>query len=156
MCNTRIVTLARPEFWHFSPDGDCFKLSLRTAADAKTEVLGEKTCPCATLSTTNTTWTDPGSNPGLQGERPAANRLSHGTAYLKLLPPNFRIKPKLSLSIVTRPNCILEAHSSNSGNCHCHCLFPVSLDYCWGNCLKQTTISTSYDQTRHSFFSQFD
>jgi hypothetical protein len=30
-----------------------------------------KTCPSATLSTTNPTWTDPGSNPGL--------RLSHGT-----------------------------------------------------------------------------
>jgi hypothetical protein len=32
------------------------------------------------LSTTNATWTDPGSNPGLRGGRPAANRLSHGTA----------------------------------------------------------------------------
>jgi hypothetical protein len=40
----------------------------------------KKTCPIATLSTTNPTWTDPGSNPGLRGGRPAANRLSHGTA----------------------------------------------------------------------------
>jgi hypothetical protein len=32
------------------------------------------------LSTTNPTWTDPGSNPGLRGERPATNRLSHATA----------------------------------------------------------------------------
>jgi hypothetical protein len=39
-----------------------------------------KTCLSATLSTTNLTWTDPGSNPGLRGERPATNRLSHGTA----------------------------------------------------------------------------
>jgi hypothetical protein len=39
-----------------------------------------KTCPSATLSTTNPTWTDPESNPGLRGERPATNRLSHGTA----------------------------------------------------------------------------
>jgi hypothetical protein len=39
-----------------------------------------KTCPSATFSTTNPTWTDPGSNPGLGGGRPAANRLSHGTA----------------------------------------------------------------------------
>jgi hypothetical protein len=31
------------------------------------------------LSTINPTWTDPGSNPGLRGGRPAANRLSHGT-----------------------------------------------------------------------------
>jgi hypothetical protein len=39
-----------------------------------------ETCPNATLSTTNLTWTDPGSNPGLRGGRPAANRLNHGTA----------------------------------------------------------------------------
>jgi hypothetical protein len=39
-----------------------------------------KTCPSATLPTTNRTWTDPGSNPGLRDERPATNRLSHGTA----------------------------------------------------------------------------
>jgi hypothetical protein len=40
----------------------------------------EKTCPSATLSTTNPTRPDPGSNPGLRGEKPATNRLSHGTA----------------------------------------------------------------------------
>jgi hypothetical protein len=39
-----------------------------------------KTCPSATLSTANPTWIDPGANPGLRGERPASNRLSHGTA----------------------------------------------------------------------------
>jgi hypothetical protein len=43
-----------------------------------------KTRPSATLSTTNSTWTDPGSNPGLRGGRPAANRLSHGTALLPM------------------------------------------------------------------------
>jgi hypothetical protein len=43
-----------------------------------------KTCPSATLSTTNPTSTDLGSNPGLRGARPAANRLSHGTAFGKL------------------------------------------------------------------------
>jgi hypothetical protein len=40
----------------------------------------KKTCPSATLPTTNPTWTDPGSNLGLRGGRPATNRLSHGTA----------------------------------------------------------------------------
>jgi hypothetical protein len=40
-----------------------------------------KTCPSATLSTTNPTWTDLGSNSALRGERPATNRLSHGTAH---------------------------------------------------------------------------
>jgi hypothetical protein len=36
-----------------------------------------KTCHSATLSTTNPTWIDPGANPGLRGERPAINHLSH-------------------------------------------------------------------------------
>jgi hypothetical protein len=40
-------------------------------------------------STTNPTWTDPGSNPGLRGGRPAANRLSHGTAYCGCLVGKF-------------------------------------------------------------------
>jgi hypothetical protein len=44
----------------------------------------EETCPSATLSTTNPTWTDPGVNPGLQGERPATSRLTNGTARLYL------------------------------------------------------------------------
>jgi hypothetical protein len=45
----------------------------------ETEVLGEN-LPSATLSTTNPTWIDSGANPGLRSERPATNRLSHGTA----------------------------------------------------------------------------
>jgi hypothetical protein len=43
----------------------------------ETEVLGEN-LPSATLFTANPTWIDP----GLRGERPATNRLSHGTAVL--------------------------------------------------------------------------
>jgi hypothetical protein len=42
---------------------------------------GGKTCPSTTLSTTNPTWTDPGSNPGLRGESPVTNTLSHDTAF---------------------------------------------------------------------------
>jgi hypothetical protein len=40
------------------------------------------TCPSATLSTTTPTWTDPGSNPSLRGERLATNRLSHYIASI--------------------------------------------------------------------------
>jgi hypothetical protein len=43
-----------------------------------------KTCPSATLSTTNPTWIDPGANVGLRGERPATNRLSHGTTKYRV------------------------------------------------------------------------
>jgi hypothetical protein len=41
----------------------------------------EKTCSSATLSTTNPTWPDPGSNSGSRGGKPATNRLSYGAAW---------------------------------------------------------------------------
>jgi hypothetical protein len=37
-------------------------------------------CRSTTLSNTNSTWTNLGANPGLRGERPATNFLSHGKA----------------------------------------------------------------------------
>jgi hypothetical protein len=40
----------------------------------------EKTCPSATLSTTNPIWPGPGLNPGRRGGKPATNRLSYGAA----------------------------------------------------------------------------
>jgi hypothetical protein len=46
----------------------------------KTEDL-EKTCPSATLSTTNPMQTDLGTNLGLHSERPATNHLRNGTAF---------------------------------------------------------------------------
>jgi hypothetical protein len=42
-----------------------------------------KTCPSASLCTTIHTLTGQGENPGLCGERPATNRRSHGTAYIR-------------------------------------------------------------------------
>jgi hypothetical protein len=45
----------------------------------------EKTCPSATLSTTNPTWPYPGSNPGRRGGKPATNRLSYGAACIMKL-----------------------------------------------------------------------
>jgi hypothetical protein len=43
-----------------------------------------KTCPSATLSTINPIWIDPSANPGLRGERPVTNGLSHGTALARI------------------------------------------------------------------------
>jgi hypothetical protein len=40
----------------------------------------EKTCPSATLSTTNPTWLDPGLNPDRRGGKSATNRLGYGAA----------------------------------------------------------------------------
>jgi hypothetical protein len=36
-----------------------------------------ETCPSATSSTTNPTWSDRGANSGLRGEKPATNCLSY-------------------------------------------------------------------------------
>jgi hypothetical protein len=40
-----------------------------------------QTCPSATLSTTNPTWTDVVANPEARGEKPTTNRLSYGTVW---------------------------------------------------------------------------
>jgi hypothetical protein len=59
-----------------------------------------KTCPSATLSTTNPTWIDPGANPGLPGERPETNRLKNGTAQSSM---KMTHKP-LSITICSAEN----------------------------------------------------
>jgi hypothetical protein len=51
----------------------------------KTRSNRGKTCLSVTLSTTNRTWTDLGSNLGLRGGRLATNRLSHSTVEFVLL-----------------------------------------------------------------------
>jgi hypothetical protein len=43
--------------------------------------LGEKPVPVPFCPPQTSHGLDLGSNPGLRGERPATNRLSHGTAY---------------------------------------------------------------------------
>jgi hypothetical protein len=47
------------------------------------EIQGEETCPSSSLSTTNPTWSHPGANPGLRGERPATNRLARSSWLLQ-------------------------------------------------------------------------
>jgi hypothetical protein len=42
------------------------------------------TCPSATLSTTNPTWTDPGSNPDLRGGRPGFDPMERPIKTTKL------------------------------------------------------------------------
>jgi hypothetical protein len=46
----------------------------------ETQSARKNTCSSATLSTTNLTWTDLASNPGIRGERSATNCLSHDIA----------------------------------------------------------------------------
>jgi hypothetical protein len=45
----------------------------------------EKACSSATLSTTNPTWSDLGSNRGRRDGKPATNRLSYGTTTIRSL-----------------------------------------------------------------------
>jgi hypothetical protein len=52
-------------------------VELQLAGEPK---YSEKTCPNATLSTTNPTWPDPGSHPRFRGGKRTTNRLSYGTA----------------------------------------------------------------------------
>jgi hypothetical protein len=66
-----------------------------------------KTCPSANLSTTNPTWTDPGSNPGLRSERPETNSLSHGTAKLVTL---------LQYSLMNKTKYLLNSKSRSFGS----------------------------------------
>jgi hypothetical protein len=49
----------------------------------ETEELKRKSCSIATLSTTNPTWIL-GANPGLRGERPVTNYLSHDAAVVNI------------------------------------------------------------------------
>jgi hypothetical protein len=51
----------------------------------------EKTCPSATLSTTNPPWPDPGSNAGRRSGKPATNRLSYGTTFSWKLSYNLEV-----------------------------------------------------------------
>jgi hypothetical protein len=43
------------------------------------------------FSTTNQTWIDPGANPGLLGDSPATNRLSHVTVKVWVFVDVFKI-----------------------------------------------------------------
>ena len=52
----------------------------------KNRQLGEKPVPVPLCPPQISHGLDLGSNPGLRGERPATNRLSHGTALLQVLP----------------------------------------------------------------------
>ena len=52
---------------------------------------GTETFPNATLSTTNLTWTDLGSNTSLRGVRPTTDRLSHVTAIKVKINLNYKI-----------------------------------------------------------------
>jgi len=44
--------------------------------------IRRKACPSATLFTTNPIWIGQEQNPDLRSERPATNRLSHGTTLM--------------------------------------------------------------------------
>jgi hypothetical protein len=64
-------------------EGDCGEIGGMKIGKGNRSTRG-KTCPSATLSTTNPTWLDPDLNPDRRGGKPATNRLSlgsHETSY---------------------------------------------------------------------------
>ena len=75
-----------------------------------------ETCPSATLSTTNPTCTDPGSNPGLRVERPATNRLNvlH-LYYLQTIMSTDQHKRLVVVTYCTDPTSISNSHTYDTG-----------------------------------------
>jgi hypothetical protein len=65
----------------------------------KPKYFGEKTCPSASLSTTNPTCC-PDTNPGSRDGKPAINRLSYGTAFMYVITGASPLMPILPLDIV--------------------------------------------------------
>jgi hypothetical protein len=53
--------------------------------DGGKPMYSEKTCPTATLSTTNFTWTNLKSNLGLRGEKSVTNPLENKSAFYKYI-----------------------------------------------------------------------
>jgi hypothetical protein len=102
MCCCCHVDGVRSCLWTEPPTGFCShpRWYMSMESHVKKIMTGEnrttwrKTWPSVTLSTTNPTRTDPGSNPGLRVEGPGTNRLNHGTALLYdcLLPVSFRTR----------------------------------------------------------------
>jgi hypothetical protein len=74
-----------------------------------------KTCPSATLSTTNPIWSDPVSNLGLRGGRPAANRLSHGTVNYRVT-CSMKVKVNCFTFIPEMKRYVFEGYSRNVSN----------------------------------------
>jgi hypothetical protein len=69
---------SKPRSQRPSDQGQC--LTPRSHWGRLKRVTRIKTCSCATLSTTNFIYTNPDANPSIRREKPATNRLSHGTA----------------------------------------------------------------------------
>jgi hypothetical protein len=76
-CGCLLFLLAYYAFPRWYEFGEWRSNGILTGENRRTQ---RKTCPSATLSTTNLTWIDPGANPGLHSERLATNDLSHGMA----------------------------------------------------------------------------
>jgi hypothetical protein len=68
----------------------------------------EKTCPSATLFTTNPTWLDLGSNPGRSGGKPETNRLSYGAA---IHATSFFIQHTIIITTDSKLMCPIESQS---------------------------------------------
>jgi hypothetical protein len=99
-----------------------------------------QTCPSATLSTTNPTWTDPGSNPGLRSGRPAANRLTHGTGKIWLTYPTstiwtagivFAARSRRFYLHLHNPNSTVTTSGSNVISIECSLTGAKAAEVCW-------------------------
>jgi hypothetical protein len=76
----------------------------------------EKTCPSATLSTTNTTRLDQVFNPGRRGGKPATNRLSYGAAIFTYLLTSPKANCNVSLGQRGKQNKHIDTHTHAKEN----------------------------------------
>jgi hypothetical protein len=73
--------------------------------------LARETCPSATLSTTNPTRPDQGSNPGRCNGKPGTNSLSYGTVTLS--EKDRKEKVKLSLQHAVEAHRVMRRRGSH-------------------------------------------
>jgi hypothetical protein len=74
------TSLEFPPRYYVSMDNDSGMI-----LTGENRIIRRWTCPSATLTTINSTWTDLGANSGLRGEGPATNSLSHDTAVTYII-----------------------------------------------------------------------
>jgi hypothetical protein len=103
------VSELRYQMTYCSPPSDSMDSYGEIRDTGKKKKTRRKTCASATLSTTNPTRADQGTNPDLSGERPVTNRLSHETA-LRNVSWSSIVVPCMYIYTLTRARTHTHAH----------------------------------------------
>jgi hypothetical protein len=88
--------------------------------DRENQRTRRKPCPSATRSTINPTWTDPGANPGLCGERPATNHLHRRPEFAPAEVHPWFVVDRVALEQVFSPSSSASPVSISPPASHAH------------------------------------